>query len=273
MQLSLILQSLWDKNKDDLHFPGEETEAQRDSQTSPGHTAHKWWRRHMDLWSGTSESQVFFSSPNMPICLWPQDFCTSFHLSLCNIASHSFTSVLKFQVERSLPQRGSLPGSLCGSPRFSEPLPTLCTEVTLSMDSTTSWVSPGLLTPQAFSWGSSGLLIPQVFSAFPREGRGWEGASRRVSLLSFSWMTYHISPNGPSSEPLAIFFPRLLPAWVTSPRICFPSFFFCSSSSFSCGLSLHLPKKPSQISFNSKDRGTGRLQFIGWQKSQTRLSD
>lgn len=278
MQLSLILQSLCEIRTRMISIFLEKKQKLRGIHKLPQVT--QLINGGADIWicRVELESPKSFSVPQIcPSVSGLRTFVlpfTSACVTLPPIHSLQFSSFKwKGHFLREAPCPQPLTGSLCGSPRFSEPLPTLCTEATLSMDSTTSWVSPGLLTPQAFSWGSSGLLIPQVFSAFPREGRGWEGASRRVSLLSFSWMTYHVSPNGPSSEPLAIFFPRLLPAWVTSPGICFPSFFFCSSSSFSCGLSLHLPKKPSQISFNSKDRGTGRLQSIGWQKNQTRLSD
>lgn len=53
--------TLWDKNSYDLHFIGEETEAQRGSEISPGHTASKWWSRSMDPESITPDPQIFFS--------------------------------------------------------------------------------------------------------------------------------------------------------------------------------------------------------------------
>ena len=130
MQLSLILQSLCEIRTRMISIFLEKKQKLRGTQKLPQVTQLINGGAGIWICGVELQSPVFFSSPNMPICFQPQDLCTFFHLSLCNISSHSFTSVFKFQVERSLPQRGSLTGSLCGSSRFSEPLPTLCTETT-----------------------------------------------------------------------------------------------------------------------------------------------
>lgn len=148
MHLRLILQSLCEIRTRMISIFLEKKEKLREIQKLPQVTqlingGAGIWICGMELASPKSFSipQIFPSVSGLRTFALP---FTSACVTFPPIHSLQFSSFKwKGHFLREAPWPWPLTGSLCGSPRFSEPLPTLCTKVTLSMDSTTSWVSPG----------------------------------------------------------------------------------------------------------------------------------
>lgn len=182
MQLSLILQSLCEIRTRMISIFLEKKQKLRGIHKLPQVT--QLINGGADIWICGVELQSpkSFSVPQIcPSVLWPQDFCT-LHLSLCNIASHSFTSVLKFQVEHHSRREAPCPAHFVGLLGFlSHFRPSVLRRLS-------RWTAP----PPEYHLASLHLrLSPEDhlaqyhlrLSQLPLGRQGWEGASRRVFLL------------------------------------------------------------------------------------------